>query len=278
MVWINGELVDENAAQISPFDHGLLTGDGVFETLIAYGSQPFATTLHWERLRRSAAAFGLDVPGDEELNAACEETIRANGISPARIRVTITGGRAPLGSEKGNSQQTMVVAAGALPGHGPEAIVFTVDYPRNERGATAGTKTISYGENVIALDEAKSKGGTEAIFGNTQGHLCEGTGSNIFIIRGGRLITPTLASGCLAGCTRAIVLRLCEEEGIPVFEEDTPLAELELAEEAFLTSTLREVQPIASANGKAFQNVNGEITRRLASAFKAKVEPDNDPH
>ena len=113
MVWINGELVDENAAQISPFDHGLLTGDGVFETLIAYGSQPFATTLHWERLRRSAAAFGLDVPGDEELNAACEETIRANGISPARIRVTITGGRAPLGSEKGNSQQTMVVAAGA---------------------------------------------------------------------------------------------------------------------------------------------------------------------
>ncbi|MFT4551205.1 MAG: branched-chain amino acid aminotransferase [Verrucomicrobiales bacterium] len=276
-VWMNGELIDESAAHISPFDHGLLTGDGVFETLIAYGDKPFATTLHWARLRRSAAVFGLDVPDEATLNAACEATMEANGISPSRLRVTITGGRAPLGSEKGDSGQTIIIAVGDLPGHGPEAIVHTVVYSRNERGATAGTKTISYGDNVIALAEAKAKGGTEAIFGNTQGHLCEGTGSNIFIIRAGRLITPTLESGCLAGCTRAVVLMLCKQEGIEVFEEDTPLAELGDADEAFLTSTLREVQPIASADGMPFKTVNGEITRRLAAAFKAKIVVENDP-
>jgi branched-chain amino acid aminotransferase len=275
---MNGELIDESAAHISPFDHGLLTGDGVFETLISYGDQPFATTLHWARLRRSAAVFGLEVPSDEELTAACVAVTKANGISPARIRVTITGGRAPLGSEKGDSGQTLVIAAGELPGHGPEAEVVTVAYPRNERGATAGVKTISYGDNVIALAEAKAKGGTEAIFGNTKGELCEGTGSNIFIVRGGKLITPTLPSGCLAGCTRAIVLDICKREGIAASEEDTPLAELENADEAFLTSTLREVQPIATVDGKRLGTVNGEITQRLAAAFRATAEVDNYPH
>lgn len=276
-VWLNGELIDEALAQISPFDHGLLTGDGVFETLIAYGDHPFATSLHWERLRRSASVFGLEVPDDEVLNAACEQVIAANGISPARIRLTITGGRAPLGSEKGDSGQTLLVAAGSLPGHGPQADVYTVSYSRNERGATVGVKTISYGDNVIALAQAKSKGGTEAIFGNTQGHLCEGTGSNIFIIRDGKLITPPLESGCLAGCTRAIILSICKREGIPVSEANTPLCELADVDEAFLTSTLREVQPIASVDGKALPTVNGGLTQRLAAAFRATAETDNDP-
>lgn len=276
-LWMNGALIDESAAHISPFDHGLLTGDGVFETLIAYTDRPFATSLHWERLRRSASVFGLEVPGDEELNAACEQVIAANGFSPARLRITITGGRAPLGSEKGDSEQTIIVAASDLPGHGPQANVFTVAYTRNERGAMVGVKTISYGDNVIALAEAKSKGGTEAIFGNTQGYLCEGTGSNIFIVRDGRLITPTLASGCLAGCTRAILLSICKTEGITVSEEDTPLDELVNVDEAFLTSTLREVQPIATVDGTALKTVNGEITQRFAAAFRATAEADNDP-
>ena len=109
---MNGELIDESAAHISPFDHGLLTGDGVFETLIAYGDQPFASSLHWARLRRSAEVFGLEVPDDATLNAACEQVIIANGISPARVRVTITGGKAPLGSEQGDSGQTIVIAVG----------------------------------------------------------------------------------------------------------------------------------------------------------------------
>ena len=274
---MNGELIDESAAHISPFDHGLLTGDGVFETLIAYGDQPFASSLHWARLRRSAEVFGLDVPDDATLNAACEQVIIANGISPARVRVTITGGKAPLGSEQGDSGQTIVIAVGSLPGHGPQADVITVPFPRNERGATAGVKTISYGDNVIALSQAKAKGGSEAIFGNTQGHLCEGTGSNIFIVRDGQLITPPLDSGCLAGCTRAIILRICDEEGIAVNEEYTPLDELANVDEAFLTSTLREVQPIATVDGKPLPTINGEITQRLAAAFRATAEKDNDP-
>jgi len=267
-VWINGKLVEESQAHISPFDHGLLTGDGVFETLISYDGKPFAMTLHWERLVRSAAVFGLEVPDKDSLEAACEEVIAANGILPARLRITITGGYAPLGSEKGDSGQTLVIAAGATPNHPDQADVVTVPYPRNERGATVGLKTISYGENVIALAYAKANGGSEAIFGNTQGHLCEGTGSNIFIIKNGCLITPPLSSGCLAGCTRHIVLDLCKELGIECSEEDTPLDQLENVEEAFLTSTLREVKPISSVDGKALKTVNGEVTQRLATAFQ----------
>ncbi len=177
---------------------------------------------------------GSTCPDNETLNQACGEVIAASGLSPARIRVTITGGRAPLGSEKGTSGQTLLIAAGSLPGHGAQADVHTVTYSRNERGATVGVKTISYGDNVIALAQAKAKGGTEAIFGNTQGNLCEGTGSNIFIVRDGRIITPPLESGCLAGCTRAILLSICKREGIDVSEENTPLDELAEAEEAFL--------------------------------------------
>ena len=209
------------------------------------------------------------MPEREDLLKAIRETVAANAHldDRMRIRVTVTGGEAPLGSEQGEACETTIVAVGGMPGHGDVGHAVTVPYPRNEHGATAGLKTTSYGENVIALADAKKQGGSEAIFGNIAGNLCEGTGSNIFIARRGMLITPPLSAGCLAGVTRAIVLELCEQEGIDVKLVDTPLSELPEVDEAFLTSTLRDVQPLATIDGKDIP-WPGKFATRLREAFK----------
>ena len=277
VVWHNGQIVPEGEAGVSPFDHGLLTGDGVFETMIAYGTTPFAFSRHYARLKRSASVFGLKVPAAEELRAACEGVIEANEVSPARLRITVTGGRAPLGSEKGDAVETVIVAAGEPPVQPPHSDVITVPYSRNEHGALVGLKTTSYGENVVALASAHAKGAREAIFGNTQGSLCEGTGSNIFIVRDGHLITPPLSAGCLPGVTRALVIDLCGSLGIEVKEVDTPLAELTQADSAFLSSTLREVQPIATVDGETLREVGCELTLKLREAFTALAKDQVDP-
>ncbi|MCB1093653.1 MAG: aminotransferase class IV family protein, partial [Verrucomicrobiae bacterium] len=216
MVWLDGQLLDAGVAAISPFDHGLLTGDGIFETLVAHRGEPFAQTRHWKRLKNSAERMGLEVPAQDLILDAMRAVLQANGLQHARIRVTVTGGQGPLGSARGHEGQTLLVAASPVPDFPPAAKVITVPYPRNERGALVGVKTVSYGENVVALSHAKKAGADEAIFGNLAGNLCEGTGTNIFIVRDGHLITPPLAAGCLAGVTRGIVIDLCRDLGIEV--------------------------------------------------------------
>ncbi|MEM7383365.1 MAG: aminotransferase class IV [Verrucomicrobiota bacterium] len=276
-VWVNGNLCLESEAPVSPFDHGLLTGDGCFETMITYGGKTFALRRHWERLQQSAGVFGIPLFDEETWESAIAEVVAANKIEKGRVRVTVTGGPAPLGSEKGESAPTYVVAAADLPEIPARARIITVPFRRNDQGALVNLKTTSYGENVVALTYAKKHGGTEAIFGNTRGLLCEGTGTNVFLVHGGKLITPTIASGCLPGVTRALVLELCAAEGIRVEEKDVPLEALETAPEAFLTSTLREVQPIETVNGKTLATVEGETTRRLKKAFTRLTEENINP-
>lgn len=277
IVWLNGEILAAAAAHISPFDHGLLTGDGVFETLAAYGGQPFAEGRHYTRLQRSAAALALTVPPRQVLADAMRAILAANRLSDARVRITLTGGVGPLGSDKGASPDMALVAAAPLPHHADTAALVSVPYLRNEHGALAGVKSTSYGENVVALAHARNHGGNEAIFANVAGNLCEGTGSNIFVVLDGCLITPTLASGCLAGVTRAIVLDLCKANGIAAQETDVPFSRLFQAEEAFLTSSLREVQPVALVDGKPLPLCPGPVSESLQRAFRSLVNENLDP-
>lgn len=277
MVWINDRLVAENEVRISPFDHGLLTGDGVFETMVAHDSVPFAFTRHYQRLKMSASRFGLHVPSAEVLRRACVDVVDANNFEAARIRVTVTGGTAPLGSEKGDAPETIIVAAGALPQQPEVTQIVTVPYTRNENGALVGIKTTSYGENVVALSFAHKNGAREAIFGNVAGMLCEGTGSNIFIIKNGELITPPLSAGCLPGVTRALVLDICASENIPVHEVDTPLTELKDVTAAFLTSTLRGVQPIGTVDGVELKDLRQGVVGRIQTAFNVLCSEQSDP-
>lgn len=278
-VWFNGALRAADRVTLSPFDHGVTVGNGVFETLIAYEGIPFAFRRHHERLMRSAAVMDLPVPVPQILRDAAISVIAANGLEeqPARVRITVTGGPSPLGSERGSAGTTVMVAASAAPFMGEAEDVWVVPFTRNENGALVGVKSTSYGENVVALTHAKDRGAGEAILGNTKGGLCEGTGTNVFVVDEDGLVTPPLESGCLAGVTRALVLELCAREGIPVREEALPLEALRRASEAFLTSTTREVQPIASVDGMAMLAVPGELTDRLRRAFREMAASDVDP-
>jgi len=276
-IWVDGALVDDDAARISPMDHGLLTGDGVFETLRVYDGVPFAWTRHVARLGRSAGALGLVPPDGATLRAAADAVIAANDLPDARLRITVTGGVAPLGSERGSVPPTVVIASGEMRPWPPTADVVVVPWVRNERGATAGLKTTSYAENVRALAFAHERGASEAIFPNTQDRLCEGTGSNVFLVVDGGLVTPPLASGCLAGVTRDLVLLLCERTGIACAERDVPVSSLAAADEAFLTSSTREVHPIAHVDGHALTVAPGPITRALQDAWRDLLADDLDP-
>lgn len=272
-VWINGRVYDEGEARVSPFDHGLLTGDGVFETLKVYDGRPFAVRRHLERLASSCKGLGLSAPDPESVRAALDEVIAANDLrGQARLRVTVTGGPSPLGSERGDGDPLVIVAGGPLRPWPDTTDVVVVPWPRNERGALAGLKTTSYAENVVALAYAKERGATEAIFANTVGHLCEGTGTNVFVGIGGRPATPPLSSGCLGGVTRALVVELTGAA-----EEDLPVDALGAADEAFLTSSTREVQPIRAVDGRVLPAAPGPLTSAAADAFAALVARDLDP-
>ncbi|MCH2063645.1 MAG: aminotransferase class IV, partial [Roseibacillus sp.] len=171
MVWINGSLRSAEEVGLSPFDHGITVGNGVFETLLASSGKPFAFTRHYRRLQRSAAAMGLSVRSAEELWSASLEVLQANELAGcrARLRITVTGGPAPLGSERGEEGETTLVAASPTAEWGETEDVSIVPYTRNENGALAGVKTTSYGENVVAQAGRKGKGAGGAKIYKTKG-------------------------------------------------------------------------------------------------------------
>ena len=279
LVWVDGALVEEHAARVSPFDHGLITGDGVFETLRVYRGEPYCWRRHYDRLVRSASGMGLAVPPGEALRRAALEVIDANRLTDARLRITLTGGPSPLGSERGRATPTLILAASELPPPGPAepTAVATVPWPRNERGALAGLKTISYGENVRALAVARDAGAGEAIFANTRGDLCEGTGTNVFVVTRGVLRTPPEESGCLLGVTRALILELADRLSILAEEVSMPLSALATADEAFLSSSTRELQAISAVDGNPLPIAPGPVTTLLADGFRRSVADDLDP-
>jgi len=275
IVWIDGRLADTGSPEgrVSPLDHALLTGDGVFETLKVCDRVPFAVTRHLRRLRRSADALGLAVLADHVLRDAMAAVVEANGVDEGRLRLTVTGGAATtLGSDRGGATPTTIVACGPMAPWPDATAVVTVPWPRNERGAIAGVKSVSYAENVVALTHARGQGAGEAIFGNTVGNLCEGTGSNVFLVLGGDLVTPPLSAGPLAGITRELLLEVSD-----AVEHDVPLEALAEADEAFLSSSTREVQPISMVDGRPLPSVPGPRSKEAAEAFRALVARDLDP-
>ncbi|NNC87779.1 MAG: 4-amino-4-deoxychorismate lyase [Akkermansiaceae bacterium] len=278
-VWINESMHPVEEAAISAFDHGVTVGDGVFETMVSYAGEPFAFTRHHRRLERSAQVMGLPAPGAGPMREASRAVLAANGLLGvrARVRITVTGGPAPLGSVRGDEGTTIIVAAAPVAGPADTAAVQVVPFTRNETGALAGAKTTSYGENVVALAYATDLGADEAIFANTKGELCEGTGTNVFLVLAGALLTPPLEGGCLPGVTRALVLELCAREGIAVSEEAVAVGRLAEAEEAFLTSTTREVQPIREVDGNPLAAAPGALTGTLRAAFRALADGNVDP-
>jgi branched-chain amino acid aminotransferase len=263
--WVNGELLtDPRAPVVTATDHGLTVGDGVFEVIKAVAGRPFALDLHLERMARSAAGLGLPVPDADAVRRGVTEVLDGEPLPLARVRATWTAGPAPLGSDRGLGPPSLVVVADAMDPWPETAAVVTVPWPRNERGALAGLKTTSYGENVRALALARERDASEAIFANTQGLLCEGTGTNVFYVVDGELRTPTLHSGCLAGITRHLVL-----DWHGAVELDAPIDELLHASEIFLTSTTRDVQGIHRWNDREV-TAPGPMTAEVTKLWRER--------
>lgn len=265
-LWLNGELVAADTATVSALDHGVTVGDGVFETMRVYGGRPFALDRHLDRLARSAQGLGLCLPDRALLERAAAEVVEASGLADCRLRITITAGAGPLGSGRHEGECTIVAAVAPIEPVSPVTDVITVEWVRNERSPLVGLKTTSYAENVVALARAEAADASEALFANTRGELCEGTGTNVFVVVGGRLLTPPLSSGCLAGITRELVLECTD-----AVEETLPFEVLGDADEIFLTSSTREVQAVAHVDGRAVPAAPGPVTADAARRFSALV-------
>jgi branched-chain amino acid aminotransferase len=274
--WVDGVMVDEADAVVSAFDHGLTVGDGVFETVKVVDGVPFALGRHLDRLTRSAMGLGLPEPDREQVAKACSTVVAQAPVGRHRIRITYTGGIAPLGSGRGDATPTLLIALAPMDPWPEATAVAVVPWPRNERGALAGLKTTSYAENVVALAYAKRFRAGEALFADTRGRLSEGTGSNVFVVVGDRLMTPALTTGCLAGVTRALVL-----EWTDASEAEVPLEILDEATEVFLTSTTRDVQAVSAVTGangvRTLGSAPGPLTRQVAATFARRGREDAEP-
>lgn len=276
--WVNGGLVEPAAATVSVLDHGLTVGDGVFETLLVRGGVPFAVTRHLQRLARSAAGLGIDPPAEDVVREAVLAVVADGGGAArerGRLRITITSGVGPVGSGRGSSAPTLVVTLTPASAWGAATTLATVPWTRNERSAIAGLKTTSYAENAIALAHAQAHGAEEAVLANTVGDLCEGTGTNVFVVLDGVVRTPPLGSGCLAGVTRDLVLEWCAAAGVAAREERLPYDVLGRATEVFVTSSTRDVMPVSRIDRRTLPT--GPVTRRVAELFAARAGVDQDP-
>jgi branched-chain amino acid aminotransferase len=269
--WVNGQLLpDPSAPAVAIDDHGLTVGDGVFEAIKVVDGVPFALTRHLRRLARSAHGLGLP-PVDDAAVRRGVAAVLDEPMPLGRVRITYTAGRAPLGSPRVGGEPTLVVAASSMDPAPETTTVVTVPWPRNERGALAGLKTTSYGENVRALAYAAERGATEAVFPNLAGNLCEGTGTNVFYVVDGELRTPTLGSGCLAGVTRALVIDWCG-----AVEVDEPIEVIERASEVFLASTTRDVQGVSRWDDLQLP-APGPVTARARTTWAEREAEHADP-
>lgn len=277
VVWADGRLRDPEEPLLSALDHGVTVGDGVFETCGIVRGQVVALGRHLERLTRSALGLGLAAPDLGRIRDGIAEVLTA-GDGLGRLRITVTAGLGPLGSTRLEGRQTVLVMAGPA---APPATVRAVRVPwvRNERSAVAGIKSTSYAENAVVLAWATAHGGDEALFANTVGDLCEGTGTNVFVELDGELLTPPLSSGCLAGITRELVLEWSAQAGLPVREGgpgELPYSILEkvIAGHAglALTGSVRTIAPVVALDGTPVPV--GALTERVQDLYAEREESE----
>lgn len=268
--YLNGKLVPERTAKVSVLDRGLLLGEGVFETMRAYEGRIFALNRHMDRLRDGARVLGLKIPAGIERGLA--DLLEANKLKDARVRLTVTSGPGGPGLLGADVEPTVIALAHKLEDSGGAKRAITLPMRKYASTSLTGIKTISYGENLMGRKMAAEAGVDEGIFLNTDGDICEGTASNVFLIRYGALYTPSLASGCLPGITRDIVLECAADAGLTPHEEAISPLDLIQAEEAFLTSSTREIMPLVEVDGRSIGSGEpGPATGRLHDVFRASV-------
>jgi branched-chain amino acid aminotransferase len=279
-VWIDGKLFDKDDAKISVYDHGLLYGDGVFEGIRVYNGRIFECEAHIERLFASAKAIRLAIPlSREQVRTAMQDTIKANEFKDCYIRLVVTRGVGYLGLNPNKcSMPTVFVIADTIDMYPREMyekgmVVITASVIRNHPNALSPRiKSLNYLNNILAKIEAVDAGVPEAIMLNHEGNVAECTADNIFIVRGGVVLTPGTADGILDGITRKAIIELCRKLGLPCFEKTLQRHDLYIADECFLTGSAAEVIPVTKIDGRVIgAGEPGAVTRRLMEAFHRHV-------
>ena len=276
-IYLNGEIVPEDQAQISVFDHGYLYGDGIFEGIRAYNGRVFMLDQHIKRLYQSAKTIMLDIPlNKKEMEAAILKTIRANDLQDAYIRVVVSRGVGDLGLDPRKCPEpTIVIIASAIQLY-PEELYETglklVTVPTRRNGpemVNPRIKSLNYLNNIMARIEANQQGAPEAIILNSDGYVAECTGDNIFIIEENKLYTPPKYAGILKGTKREVVLEIAAEMGLEIKEELFTRHDLFNAEECFLSGTAAEVIPVVEVDGRTIADGSvGQRTKDLIAKFR----------
>ena len=280
-VYINGELLEKENAKISVYDHGLLYGDGVFEGIRAYRGKVFRCEAHVNRLYDSAKAIGLEIPlSRQEMIDAIYETLNANDLEDAYIRVVVTRGTGTLGLDPNKCHEpqiiiitdTIVLYPKDFYQNGLELV--TVPTVRNHPAALSPRiKSLNYLNNILAKIEALQSGVVEAIMLNKDGYVAECTGDNLFIFSEGKLQTPPPHAGILEGITRGVVMDLAREIDIPVEERQLTRFDLYVADECFLTGTAAEIVPVVRIDSRDIGDGQpGKLTRQLRSMFQEETQ------
>jgi branched-chain amino acid aminotransferase len=279
IVYLNGQLIPRSKAKLSPFDHGLLYGYGLFETMRAYNGYIFHLDRHLARLRHSAESIGLaDRLTAFDLEAACTKTLDANKLKDARLRLTISAGEGDMTPDPStcSSPTVLITARNFIPlppekyESGFKAALSSLR--RNSQSPLSRLKSTCYMENILARTAARAAGYDETIFLNEQGYLAEGSTTNIFLASNGELITPSLESGVLPGITREAVLEIARTSNIKATERWVQLNELIEAQEAFITNSILELMSLTWFEGKPIGTGKpGQLTRELLAAYRKLV-------
>lgn len=285
-IYINGDLVDESAAKISVFDHGLLYGDGVFEGIRFYEGRVFRLEEHIDRLYDSARAIHLEIPLDAaELIGAVLATIRANELQDGYVRLLVTRGPGSLGLNPFLCEKaSVIIIASKIALYAEEKYqaglaLVTCSTRRPPPGALTPTvKSLNYLNNVMAKIEAITAGCEEGVMLNEQGYVAECTGDNIFIIKNGEAFTPPVSAGSLNGITRRVAMDLLRKLGHPPAEPMLTRYDLYTADELFLTGTAAEVIPVVKYDERLIGGgVPGKITLACIEAYHKLTRTTGTP-
>ena len=285
-IYIDGSFYPESEANISVFDHGLLYGDGVFEGIRFYNGKVFRLEEHIERLYKSAAAINLNLPLDRaSLTEALLQTIRHNELRDGYVRLVVTRGKGDLGLSPWNCPKpTVIIIAAKITLYPEESYqhglkVVTCATRRIAHGALSPmVKSLNYLNNIMAKIEASHAGAGEGLMLNEQGLVAECTGDNIFLVSGGKITTPPISSGALAGVTRAVAIRIAAELGVDVSEPQVTRYDIYTADECFLTGTAAEIIPAVELDNRPIGGGKpGPITKRFIERFRELTQTEGTP-
>ena len=276
-IYINGQILPQEDAKISVFDHGLLYGDGVFEGIRAYNGKIFTLEEHLDRLYDSATAISLKIPMTKaELADAIKNTMEANNMKDSYIRLVVTRGVGKLGLDPNKCATPQIIIITDTIELYPKALyekgldIVTVTTIRNHFSALdPKIKSLNYLNNILAKIESIQAGAGEALMLNKDGYVAECAGDNIFIYKNITLLTPPTSAGILVGITRNVVMKLAAEMEIKVKEELITRYDLYIAEECFLTGTAAEIIPVVKIDGRTIGTGKpGKITSNLLKRYR----------